>query len=343
MTTIRWGMIGCGDVAEVKSGPGFQEAEGSALVAVMRRNGAMAADYASRHGVARSYDDADALIADPEVDAVYIATPPGSHLEYALRVAAAGKPAYVEKPMARCAAECREMIDAFESRGLPLFVAYYRRSLPRFVKAKQIIDEGRIGPIVGVSYRFSGPSPQVPVVESPPWRLVAPEAGGGLFMDLGCHTLDILDFLVGPLADVAGSALNLAGEYDVEDTVSMQFRTGAGAPGAAFWSFATSARDDRIEILGNRGRLSLSTFGAEPVWLNARPVIETFDLPNPPTIQRPMIQAIVDQVRGGPPAPSSGHTALRTAVAMDIALAGYYGSRDEGFWDRPETWPGRRS
>src|SRR6476619_383950 len=138
-TPIRWGIIGCGDVTEVKSGPALQRARDSALVAVMRRNRAAAEDYARRHDVPRFYGDAEALINDPEVDAVYVATPPGSHLEYALKVAAAGKPCYVEKPMARSFTECSQMIDAFERAGLPLFVAYYRRALPRFIKAKDLI------------------------------------------------------------------------------------------------------------------------------------------------------------------------------------------------------------
>src|SRR5690349_8649652 len=137
---IRWGILGCGDVTEVKSGPAFQKASNSALVAVMRRDGARAADYAKRHGVPRWHDDAEALIRDPEVDAVYVATPPGTHLELALRVAAAGKPCYVEKPMARSAGECARMIEAFERANQPLFVAYYRRALPRFVRAKELID-----------------------------------------------------------------------------------------------------------------------------------------------------------------------------------------------------------
>src|SRR3954467_14032329 len=118
--TIRWGIIGCGDVTEVKSGPALQKAAGSALVAVMRRDAARAADYAKRHGVPRWYDDADALIRDADVDAVYVATPPGSHLQYALRVAAAGKPCYVEKPMARSHVECERMIEAFERARQPL-------------------------------------------------------------------------------------------------------------------------------------------------------------------------------------------------------------------------------
>src|SRR5882672_3909851 len=144
---VRWGIIGCGDVTEVKSGPALQRATGSALVAVMRRDRAKAEDYARRHGVARAYDDAAALIADPEVDAVYVATPPSSHQDYALAAAQAGKPVYVEKPMARSHAECRSMIDGCARADVPLFVAYYRRALPRFLKVKQLIDDGALGEV----------------------------------------------------------------------------------------------------------------------------------------------------------------------------------------------------
>src|SRR3954454_8380540 len=142
---IGWGIIGCGDVTEVKSGPAFNQIENSRLVAVMRRDGEKARDYAARHGVPFWSGDADEVIHHPEVNAVYVATPPGSHLEYALKVCAAGKPAYVEKPMARNASECAAMVEAFEHAGLPLFVAYYRRALPRFLKVKELIESGRIG------------------------------------------------------------------------------------------------------------------------------------------------------------------------------------------------------
>src|SRR5690349_6158886 len=145
MPTIRWGIIGCGNVTEVKSGPAFQKAAGSELVAVMRRDGGKAADYAKRHGVARWYDDAEALIADRDVDAVYVATPPGTHEFYAMKALAAGKPCYVEKPMARCAAEAQRMVDGFKKAGVPLFVAYYRRAMPRFLKVKEIIESGVLG------------------------------------------------------------------------------------------------------------------------------------------------------------------------------------------------------
>ncbi len=359
---IRWGIIGCGDVTEVKSGPGFQLVEGSSLTAVMRRDGAKAEDYARRHRVPYCFDRAESVIAHPEVDAVYIATPPGSHLDYALAVCAAGKPCYVEKPMARSNTECLQMVDAFERAKLPLFVAFYRRALPRFLKAKEMVEGGQLGRITGVSYRFASDSHRRTDANNLPWRLQAKEAGGGLFLDLGCHTLDILDFILGPLENVRGSAANLAGPYDVEDSISLQFTARAGALGSAVWNFVAGVYEDIIEITGTDGRISLSTFGNEPVLFRAHPgaanahypgqgqsasarpqaLDESFDLPNPTHIQQPMIKSIVDQLHGKGRCASTGVTASRTALVMDTALSGYYGGRKDAFWLRPDTWPGWR-
>lgn len=340
--TIRWGIIGCGNVTEVKSGPGFQKAQDSALVAVMRRSAERARDYAERHGVPRWYGNAQELIHDPEVDAVYIATPPGSHLEYALQVCEAGKPAYVEKPMARNVPECERMVEAFAAAGLPLFVAYYRRGLPRFLKAREWVQSGRLGCVTGVSYRYCAPSHCNIDPENLPWRLVAEQSGGGLFLDLGCHTLDILDFILGPLVDVAGIAANLASPCAVEDSVVMSFRTASGALGTASWNFAGEAREDIIEITGTEGRLSISTFGNEPIEWHTATGRELFDLPNPPHVQQPLIQTIVDDLLGRGRCESTGETALRTARVMDTVLESYYGTRSDAFWERPHTWPGRR-
>ncbi len=337
---INWGIIGCGDVTEVKSGPGFQQAENSRLVAVMRRDGEKAKDYAARHGVPVWSDSAEEVIRHPDVNAVYIATPPGSHLEYALRVCAAGKPAYVEKPMARSAAECRRMVEAFDAAGLPLFVAYYRRALPRFLKAKELIESGRIGTVSGVTYRFAGSSHRSLKRESLPWRWIAEEAGGGQFMDLGCHTLDILDFLLGPLEDVRGDAANVASPCDVEDSVAMQFRLQSGGLGVASWNFASDRRLDLIEIAGTDGEISLSTFGNEPVCLTRGGERETFDLPNPTHIQQPFIESIVRHLNGEGVCSSTGVTATRTAEVMDTALSRYYGGREDAFWER--TWGDER-
>jgi predicted dehydrogenase len=333
VASIRWGIVGCGDVAEVKSGPGFQKAEGSRLVAVMRRDGGKAADFARRHGVPRWTDDAARLIDDPEVDAVYVATPPGSHEELALQVLRAGKPCYVEKPMARNAAECRRMIDAFAAAGVPLFVAYYRRALPRFLAARDALP--RLGTIERVTYRFAGPSPQA---DPAPWRLDAEQAGGGLFLDLGCHALDLLDFLLGPLEDVRGEARNLSGRHAVEDTVELRWRGGE-----ASWSFTSEAREDRVVIRGEAGELAFSVFGNEPIELRVGGEVITFDRPNPRHIQQPLIQTIVDELRGQGRCPSTGESASRTQAVMDRVLAGYYGTRADGFWRDPPSWPGRRA
>jgi predicted dehydrogenase len=345
MNVIRWGIIGCGEVCEVKSGPAFQKADGSALVAVMRRDGAKAADFAKRHRVARWYDDADRLIDDREVDAVYIATPPGDHEEYALRVAAAGKPCYVEKPMARSYAECCRMNAAFAAAGKPLFVAYYRRRLPRFVKAKQLIDSGRLGMVTSCHYRLTRyfwPNPPEQ------WRLSAKESGGGIFLDLGSHTLDVLDNLVGPFIEYSGSAHG-TGATDVEDSVALHFQTERGVVGTASWNFAGCTADDLIEIVGTEGRLCFSAFGAEPLRLYREEergedsmTAQTFEEPTPQHVHQPLVQTIVDQLLGRGVCPSTGESAARTARVMDAALKNYYGSRDDAFWERPETWPGRR-
>jgi predicted dehydrogenase len=331
---IRWGIIGCGDVCEVKSGPAFQKAEGSQLVAVMRRGGARAADYARRHDVPRWYDDADRLIQDSEVDAVYVATPPGSHEELALRVAAAGKPCYVEKPMARNHAECVRMVEAFRRAKVPLFVAYYRRRLPRFVKAKQLIDEGRLGRVTSLIYRHSRLHR---LQQGGEWRMDPVHAGGGLLLDLGSHAIDLFDFYLGPLTDVKGDAGQFS-HSKVEDAVTMTFRGGNGALGVASWNFAGSSHTDVLEIEGTDAKLVLSCFGDDPLRLGmVDGKIEQFDLRNPPHIQQPFIQSMVDELNGVTPpgnCPSTGETGARASAAMDAVLHRFYGSRADEFWTR---------
>jgi predicted dehydrogenase len=299
----------------------------------------MAQDYARRHGVPRYHEQAHDLIHDPHVDAVYIATPPGSHLDLALEVCAARKPAYVEKPMARSFEECKRMNEAFEQAGVPLFVAFYRRRLPRFVAAKELLDKGRLGQITGVAYRYAHARWEGSASELP-WRLRPEHSGGGFFLDLGCHTLDVLDFLLGPLRNVSGMACNVASPYAAEDNVAMCFRTERGALGVASWNFAGHTKEDMIEITGTEGRLRLSTFGDEPIEVISRGGTEALRRPNPLHVQLPLIQSIVDQLRGNGSCPSTGESAARTSRVMDAVLDAYYGGRADDFWSRPETWPG---
>jgi predicted dehydrogenase len=340
--SVRWGIIGCGDVTEIKSGPGFQRAQGSQLVAVMRRNGALAADYARRHGVPRWYSDARSLVADPEVDAIYVATPPGAHLDGALLAAAAGKPCYVEKPLARHTPECDAMLQAFAAAKQKLFVAYYRRALPRFVQVRDLLARGAIGRLTGITYRHASHPASAPIAPGA-WRLSAENSGGGLFLDIGSHVLDFLDFCVGPLQDVQGHAARLGSAAAVEDSVALSFRTPAGVLGAATWNFTSHARDDTLDFFGTAGRISLPFFSAEPVRLEAASGIQELTTPNPPHVAEPLIQLVTDDLLGRGTCPSTGESARRTSAVMDRVLSDYYGGRADAFWQRAGTWPGFRS
>lgn len=322
MRQIRWGMIGCGDVAEVKSGPGFYKAENSSLVAVMRRNGALAADFARRHGVPRWHDDVEAILKADDIDAVYIATPPDSHRDYAVRAARAGKAVYVEKPMARDAAECTEMIAAAEMAGVPLWVGYYRRALPRFLKLKALIDDGAIGVLRHVTVTHRTPAL---AGEALPWRVDPAVNGGGLFFDMGCHTLDILDFLIGPIAEARGFAANQGQVSAAEDSVVAAFRFAAGAHGVGVWSFCADADVEVNEIVGDAGRLRFSTFQATPIELVRGGTVETFAVADPQHVHQPLIQTIVDEMNGVGRCPSTGTSALRTAQVMDALVAEFRG------------------
>lgn len=322
MRTIRWGIIGCGNVTEVKSGPALQKARGSALVAVMRRTGALARDYAERHGVPRWYDDADALIADPEVDAVYVATPPSSHKEYTLRAAAAGKPVYVEKPMARDFSECDAMIAACRAARVPLFVAYYRRALPRFLKVKELIETGSIGEVRFVNVLLHEPAgANMREPSRLPWRVQPEIAGGGLFVDLASHMLDFLDFALGPIREVQGLASNQAGLYPAEDIVTGTFRFATGVQGVGTWCFSTFEKRDRTEIVGSEGRITYVTFDASPIVIETAAGRTELPIENPAHIQQPLIQQIVDELNGHGRSPSTGESGARTTRVMDRMLA----------------------
>lgn len=339
--TIRWGMIGCGNVCEVKSGPGFYKACNSSLVAVGRRDGDKARDYAKRHGVLRAYDSGEAVIADPEVDAVYVATPVGTHAAYAVAAAQAGKPCYVEKPMARNYAECLAMIEAFEQAGVPLFVAFYRRAMDRFTTIKTWLEAGRLGRISSARITNSSPRHRRIDPQNPEWRLTAEQGGGGLVLDLGSHALDLLDFLLGPATQVAGEASNRAGVTAVEDTVAMSAVFGQGIPFVGQWNFASDRTEDELLIVGTEGWVRTSVFGQEPVELKTAAGLEQVDLPYPEHVQQQLIQSIVDQLLGRGSCPSTGESGARTSAVLDEVLKSYYGGRQDAFWERPEQWPGK--
>lgn len=317
---IRWGMIGCGDVAERKSGPAFSRIEGSVLAAVMSRNGARAQDYARRHGVARWHDDAQDIIGASDLDAVYIATPTSSHHELTLRCAAAGKPVYVEKPMAMNSAEAAQMVEACRDAQVPLWVAYYRRALPRILEVDRLLRSGAIGDVLMVrSERFE----PLPAPETMDWRFDPSVSGGGLFFEAVCHTLDALDLLFGPIEELHGAAANQMGAYPAEDGVVASYRFASGVLGSGAWCFASDTKRQGEEVLGTRGRLAFSLADPEPILLERDGERHTIAVEDPEHVQEPLITTIVEELHGRGICPSPGSVAMRTTRVTEQILRSF--------------------
>ncbi|WP_043319888.1 Gfo/Idh/MocA family protein [Microbulbifer sp. HZ11] len=320
---IRWGIIGCGDVTELKSGPAFNKVAGSKLLAVMRRDKEKLRDYAARHGVPKTHASADDLINDPEIDAIYVATPPGSHREYALKIASANKHCCLEKPMALNYVECEEIAAAFDGLDAQLFVAYYRRSLPRFAQVKQWIDGGRIGAIRHINWSYARTPSAADLSPEYDWRTDPAVSGGGHFVDLACHGLDLFIHLAGDIADARGIAVNQQNLYDAEDAVSACWVFENGATGAGFWNFGASDYCDEVVIYGAKGTIRFSVFAENPLQLEAGDDRETADIAHPENIQFFHIENMVKHLNGAGRHPVAGSEGGKASRVMDQILAGF--------------------
>lgn len=321
MKTIRWGMIGCGAVTEVKSGPGLYKSENSTLIAVTSADLAMSQSYAQRHGVPKVYATPEELVKDPDIDAVYIATPPVAHKSLSLLAARAGKHVYVEKPMAMRFAECQEIIDECRDHGVRLYVAFYRRAMERFLQVKQWLDAKAIGDVRCVkAVQHQPPAPEDLSRTTLPWRLLPQVAGAGKFLDMGVHTLDIFDFWFGPIVEAHGIASNQAGLYDVEDTVTATWRHANGTQGFGSWCYVCGENQDHVEIIGSRGRIEMEFFSDQPLRLITPDGAQEADLPNPPHVQQPFIQSIVNDLNGVAACPGNVESAARASWVADEIL-----------------------
>ena len=323
MDQINWGIIGCGDVTEVKSGPAFSKVPHSRLVAVMRRDAGKAADYAERHQVPAWYDNADALINDPAVNAIYVATPPDTHADYAIRAMRAGKPVYVEKPMALNAAECAAMNQVSRETGVPLFVAFYRRALPYFVKVKELIDQRVIGDIRYVRVQLSWQPDDREVGTQPNWRVSPTISGGGLFHDYASHQFDFLEYALGPIKSAGGIARNQAGLYSADDIVVATFEFESGALGTGIWCYTVNSqqRIEQTQIIGSTGKITFSFFEKFIIRVETDAGSDEYVIPFPEHVQQPLIELIVDELRGGAKSPSTGETGAHSSAILDWITA----------------------
>jgi predicted dehydrogenase len=319
MQQIRWGIIGCGNVTEVKSGPGFQKAEGASLVAVMRRNAEKAADYAKRHGVPTWYNDALKLIEDPQVDAIYIATHPDTHHYYTLLAASKGKPVYCEKPLGVSYAQSKEMVEYCKLHSIPFFSAYYRRALPKYLMIKEMIDSGKLGEIRAVHVEMLQTIKPEDKVGNGRWRVQPEMSGGSLLLDVGSHSLDLVDFYFGPIVEATGEGRNQSKTYEADDIVHGSFRTERGVCGTGIWCFNTCKDEDTTTIFGSKGILSYSVLDVgKPITLETATETQVFEVPEPPEhIAQPLIQTITDELLGKGHCPSTGESGMRTDWVME--------------------------
>jgi predicted dehydrogenase len=313
---VRWGIIGCGDVAEVKSGPGFQKARGSSLLAVMRRDRGKAEDFARRHGVPRVHASAEALVRDPEVDAVYVATHPDSHCELACLAAAAGKPCLVEKPMAVSHAECIRMLQAFDRAAVPLWVAYYRRALPRFLLMRDLLRSETMGGVTSVQIEIREPVARGDAAAG--WRFSRALAGGGLLFDKGSHSVDLLDFLLGPVEQALGVTVNTSAAYEVEDVTAAMFRMANGVVGTGLWNFNAGFASDAFVVTTTGGEIRTSVFSDADVVVTSGAVQDVHEIRNPPHVHQPLIQTIVDELAGRGVCESTGASGARASRVLEM-------------------------
>lgn len=315
--SIRWGIIGCGDVTEKKSGPAYQKTEGFEIIAVMRRDAEKAADYAQRHGIKKHYADADALINDPEVDAVYIATPPDSHKLYGLKVAQAGKICCIEKPLAPSYEDSKAIYEAFESKKIPLFTAYYRRSLPRFKQIKKWLEANSIGQIRHINWHLSKPASAQDLSGLYNWRTDAKVAKGGYFDDLASHGLDLFNYLLGDINQVSGISINQQNLYSAKDALVACWLHENGITGTGSWNFGCATREDKVIIYGSQGNIEFSIFDENPVILSNENGVVPLFIEHPENVQLHHVQDMKEQLLGSGIHPSNGKTATHTSWVMD--------------------------
>lgn len=324
MKHISWGFIGCGEVTEVKSGPAFSMVADSHVEAVMSRSETKSRSYAERHGVRKWYTDAQSLIDDPDVNAVYIATPPSSHATFAIMAMRAGKPVYVEKPLASSYDDCIRINHISKETGVPCFVAYYRRYLPYFNKVQEILASRVLGTVLNVDIRFSVPPRDLDYQTSNtlPWRLQPDIAGGGYFYDLAPHQIDLLQLYFGPIVKAHGYCSNRMNLYKAEDSIAACFRFQNGLPGSGVWTFVghQSTRQDRIQILGEKGQLSFSTYTYEPISLITSEGEERYTVENPDFVQLPLIKQVIEDLQGLAVCNCTSESATLTNWVLDRIL-----------------------
>lgn len=310
-------MIGAGNVTEVKSGPAFNKAENSKLMTAMRRTPDKAEDYARRHSIPTWHTNANDLLKRQDINAIYIATPPSTHKEYAIAALKSGKDIYLEKPMAMNAFECFEITTLAKELKRKVCVAHYRRELDCFKKVKELIDSNAIGSIQNAKIEILQPAESDIIAQTDDdWRSNPKISGGGLFHDIAPHQIDLMINYFGEPEDFFGFSHSTTNKVD--DLVAGQILFKSGTIFQGTWNFNAPKNEtkDLCSIIGSTGKIEFS-FYKETITLRTKSTNETFTFSNPENIQLPLIDKVVKYFSGKGPNPCSGEEGLKVIEIMD--------------------------
>lgn len=325
MKEVNWGMIGCGQVTEVKSGPGLYKSTNSNLVGVYNDNYEQAADYTKRHKIPNVYQTVEELLADEGIDIVYIATPPKFHKQYAIMCLEAGKIPYIEKPVATTYDDCLEIKALSEKLDIPVYVAFYRRGMEKFLKIKELLEEKVIGDI-----RYVYVTQIMKVEDSEldpnrlPWRVMPEISGGGKFLDMGVHVLDCLALYFGELETMSGIASNTGGYYEADDTVVATFQYKNGLVGSGTWCYVADKEINEVQIVGEKGRIVYDGLSAKSFTIIKDGVEELFEFDEPEHVAMPYQQAVVNELLGLEESHANFNEAINVVKMTDSLLKNYY-------------------
>ena len=334
---IRWGFLGCGKVVRTKSGDAFRNVPNSTIEVIRRRNLDAAKESAEYFGAPYWCDRIEELLAS-EIDAVYIATPPGLHYEQAMACLNAGKAVYLEKPFARNYTEAKQLTEAFEEAGVPLYIGHYRRALPRFLKIRKMLKSNIIGDVTDIDFYLNRIFSQKEADNS--WLYNPVLSGGGKYYDIAPHTVDIIQFLFGNITEVQGSARNLGVGCPLENVVEMTFVTEKGVNGKARFCCVADEKSDRMHVTGTKGTMEFSVHGKTDVIVKDEngTILEQFDLPDPKAVEESMVQSVVEDLLGISKCESKAKDVLVTYKIIDEVLNEFYGGRSDDFWNYPERY-----
>ena len=296
---LNWAIIGCGDVTEVKSGPGLYKSKHSNLLGVYNRTYSKANDFAIRHKVANVYKDIEDLFTDSNIDAVYIATPPNTHFKYTIMALNAGKIPYIEKPFVLDFSEAKAIKELSIEKNIMPYVAFYRRGLDKFIKIKEIIDSGIIGEIRVVNItQFMMVDEEEKNENTRPWRVIPEISGGGKFLDVGTHVLDCLIWFFGEMEFMDGIITNRGKFYNTDDTVMTTFKFKNGIVGTGTWCFVADRHFNEVQIVGSKGNITYDGLSCKNLYLttNNKTIELKFNVPE--HISMPYQQSVINEILG---------------------------------------------